>query len=60
MEYFVAFTDESKETILASFGCVQDEDVWPNQGVVTDDDPRWKTYSESFPPETFATYVPQI
>lgn len=50
MKYFVAFTDESKETISASFGCAQDADVWPNQGVVEESDARWSAYASQFPP----------
>ena len=38
---FVNFNDETKEEINAVFGCSQpDEDMWPFQDEVEDNDPR--------------------
>lgn len=42
MEIFVQFTDSDQLAIRSVFGEKQcDEEVWPNQGVVEEDDPRY-------------------
>ncbi len=53
MEHFVAFTDATEEVIGASFGCPQDDQVWPYQGIVSDTDSRWASYTARFPAATF-------
>lgn len=53
MDLFVAFTDSTKAVICASFGCAQDEAVWPYQGTVSDTDERWTSYASRFPKDTF-------
>lgn len=45
MNVFVQFVDSDQLAIRSVFGERQcDEDVWPNQGVVAEDDPRYVTY----------------
>jgi len=45
MSVFVQFTDAGQLAICSVFAERQrDEDVWPNQGVVEDDDPRYVSY----------------
>lgn len=41
---FVQFSDSSKTAIVASFACPQDEDIYPNQGEVEDDDPLYVAF----------------
>jgi hypothetical protein len=42
VEIFVQFTDSDQLAIRSVFGEKQcDEEVWPNQGVVEEDDPRY-------------------
>lgn len=48
MKINVAFSDESEMTIVASFGCAQDPQVWTHQGVVDATDARWKSYIAQF------------
>lgn len=44
MDVFVQFADVSKKVVIAQFGCAQDPDVYPNQGVIADDDPRYAAF----------------
>ncbi|WMD23290.1 hypothetical protein RAS12_13245 [Achromobacter seleniivolatilans] len=48
-EFFVQFSGAEQKEIVATFGCVQDEKVYPNQGSVEVDDPRWLTYFNGLP-----------
>lgn len=54
MKISVAFSDESETTIIASFGCAQDIEVWPHQGLVDETDSRWESYASQFPADTFS------
>ncbi|VVO42189.1 hypothetical protein PS712_05983 [Pseudomonas fluorescens] len=38
---YVQFVDESRTQIQGEFGNSQDREVYPNQGEVEDDDPRY-------------------
>lgn len=44
MGIFVQFDDEKEERILSIFDCPQDPAVWPNQGTVEADDPRYLSH----------------
>lgn len=46
---YVQFSDASQETIAAGFSAKQDAAVYPNQGTVAPNDPRWKAFFESCP-----------
>lgn len=50
----VQFSDETKTVILALFGCPQDSEVFPNQGEVDSDDPRYLAFTG----QSAATQVP--
>lgn len=41
----VQFNDGTKTVIVASFGCPQDPEVFPNQGEVDNDDPRYLAFT---------------
>jgi hypothetical protein len=41
MTQYVQFADSAQGAIQSVFGCPQDPDVYPNQGEVEDDDPRY-------------------
>jgi hypothetical protein len=43
---FVQFSDQSQQEVIAIFGCPQNEEAWPNQGEVADDDPRLLSFIE--------------
>lgn len=45
----VQFKDTSNEVVIASFGCEQDPDVYPNLGVIQEDDPRYVAFLETMP-----------
>ena len=38
---YVRFANSNEATIVAVFGCPQDPEVYPNQGTIEDDDPRY-------------------
>lgn len=38
---FVQFEDEQQLKVTSVFGNAQDPEVFPNQGMVSDDDPRY-------------------
>lgn len=46
---YVQFSDASENVIVSFFGCPQDPDMWPNQGMVNLDDVRWKVYFAALP-----------
>ena len=46
---FVEFTDPTASKINSVFGCQQDDEQFPNQGVLFADDPRWKEYFLALP-----------
>lgn len=46
---FVQFSDETKTKIISVFGGRQDEAVWPNQGEVDEDDPRYLGFRPLLP-----------
>jgi hypothetical protein len=41
---FVQYSGASEESIIAVFAGPQDPEVWPNLGVVEDDDPRYLAF----------------
>jgi hypothetical protein len=43
---FVQFSDETEKKIISVFGCLQDENVWPNQGEVDENDPRYIAFQD--------------
>lgn len=45
----VQFKDARREVIVASFSCEQDPDVFPNQGTVNNDDPRYLAFADTLP-----------
>lgn len=47
---YVQFSDDTDTTIISYFSCPQDPDVWPNQGTIESNDPRWKTYYDQQSP----------
>lgn len=55
---FVQFTDSTASRISSVFGCPQDDDQFPNQGVVLADDPRWREYFFALP-DTVAGSFPR-
>ena len=57
MKIHVAFFDNSKAVIIASFGCEQDLEVWPYQDAIAEDDERWVAYSANLPFDQFAQSV---
>jgi hypothetical protein len=58
MIIFVQFGDETEAEIIACFGSSQDPAVWPNQGVVDNDDIRWQEFTKKFPAGTFDNLDP--
>jgi len=46
---FVQFEDDKKLKIISVFGNAQDPGVYPNQGVVEEDDPLWLEYLAALP-----------
>jgi hypothetical protein len=44
MGIYVAFQDASEERVTSIFDCPQDPEVWPNQGIVESDDPRYLNF----------------
>lgn len=44
MKVHVQFADSNEEVIIASFGCEQDPNVYPNLGEVEGDDPRYVAF----------------
>jgi len=46
---FVQFSDSIEKIIVACFGNAQDPDIYPNQGTVGGDDPRYTTFFNSLP-----------
>ncbi|MNJ21402.1 Caudovirales tail fiber assembly protein [compost metagenome] len=54
---FVQFEDPSERNILRVFSVPQDLSIWPHQGVVQDDDPRYLAFlavSRAASPEELA------
>lgn len=50
---FVQFSDETKTKVVTVFDSRQDEDAFPNQGVVSETDPLWLAYlATTQPPQT--------
>lgn len=43
---FVQFSDEFSTAIVSIFGCAQDPLIWPNQGVLLTNDPRYAAFYE--------------
>lgn len=41
---FVQYADSSQREVVSVFGCQQDPDIYPNQGEVDDDDPRYLAF----------------
>jgi hypothetical protein len=46
---YVQFTDSTETTIRAAFTNAQNATAYPNQGTVTDSDPRWATFYDAIP-----------
>ncbi|MFJ4605020.1 hypothetical protein [Pseudomonas atacamensis] len=44
---FVQFEDESLQKVVAVFGCSQDAELYPNQGEIEWDDPRFVAYHDA-------------
>ncbi|WP_338806904.1 hypothetical protein V8U11_06800 [Pseudomonas chlororaphis] len=44
----VQFSDETKAEVIAVFGCVQDEEEYPNQGLLEEDDPLLVEFVSKF------------
>jgi len=42
----VQFDSEERKAIIAEFSAVQDASVWENQGVVSQDDERYKEFKK--------------
>lgn len=53
----VQFSDDTETSIISVFTCSQDPSVWPNQGQVSLDDPRYHAYCSSVP-KTLLTGLP--
>lgn len=53
MLIYVQFKDEHREVIVASFSCAQDPQVFPNQGTVNSDDPRYIAFVATLPGQAF-------
>jgi hypothetical protein len=51
--FFVQFQDATKQVVVASFSCPQDQAVYPHQGEVEDDDPRYQAFVAALPKEPF-------
>jgi len=49
MEIFVQFEDAKALKVVSVFGNPQDPDVYPHQGVVDDEDPRYRAFMASLP-----------
>jgi hypothetical protein len=45
----VQFADETNAVITSYFGSPQDPAIYPNQGTVESDDPRWMPFCEAVP-----------
>ena len=56
---FVQFADSSLTAIIAAFGSPQDETVYPNQGEVTEDDPRYIAFFAASNPVQSVTEINQ-
>lgn len=54
---YVQFSDDTDTVIVSIFGSPQDPEYWPNQGTVTESDPRYKVYYDAMP-EAFKQYYP--
>lgn len=48
-EIFVQFADETETVIVSVFINAQDPALYPNQGVVTSSDARYKAYFDALP-----------
>jgi hypothetical protein len=48
-EIFVQFEDRKQERVISVFGNPQDLEVYPNQGSVTDEDPRYLAFISMLP-----------
>lgn len=48
----VQFSDETETVIISHFGAQQDPELWPNQGELSSEDPRWKAYFDAQAPFT--------
>jgi hypothetical protein len=51
--FFVQFEDDKELKIVSVFGNEQDADVYPNQGVVAENDPRYLAFIN--PPPVIVT-----
>lgn len=54
MLIFVQFKDARQEVIVASFSCEQDAGVFPNQGTVNSEDPRYLAFAATLPAQSLA------
>lgn len=54
---FVQFSDSKETAVSAVFSCPQDEQIYPNQGEIAVDDPRYAAYVASLP-EIFCAGLP--
>jgi hypothetical protein len=51
--FFVQFQDATNQVVIASFSCEQDPAIYPHQGEVEEDDPRYLAFIAAFPKDPF-------
>ena len=54
----IMFEDETEAKIVGYFGSPQNPEEYPNQGVVSTSDPRWRAYWEATP-EPARRWIPE-
>lgn len=57
---FVQFTDQNETVIQSIFGNLQDQEVYPNQGQVDEDDPRYLAFIAPPEPEVAVNPVDKL
>jgi hypothetical protein len=50
MKVYVQFSDATETKIIASFGCPQDRDIYPNQATLDSGDERYQAFINPTPP----------
>lgn len=59
MKIYVQFSDESEAEVVAVLCGPQSEESFPHQGILPDDDPRYLSFIEKFPPCGEVVGVPE-
>lgn len=59
-QVFIQYSDESKKTIIAEFGCAQDPDAYPNQGEIADDDALYQAFLSPPLPEVITNPLDKL